>query len=131
MHNKYIELFKELAHATEIAAEQVMDYNKEKKDDKGYQTAETLRNDFSMLYDKIKDPAFDGVLSKADYARLLVGTYIVVGNLQDRISALQKAIAGYQTDIVPKLSKIVDITDEDAIQTLANELFTIEENSKE
>ena len=131
MHKKYIELFKELAHATEVAAEQVMDYDKEKNDEKGYETAEILRNDFSTLYDKMKDPAFDGTLSKADYARLLVGTYIVVGNLQDRISALQKAIAGYQTDIVPKLSKVVDAADDDAALALANELFTIEENSEE
>lgn len=131
MHKKYIELFKELAHATEVAAEQVMEYDKGKNDEKGYETAETLRNDFSALYDKIKDPAFDGTLSKTDYARLLVGTYIIIGNLQDRISALQKAIAGYQADVVPKLSKIVDAADDDAVHALAEELFVIEENSEE
>jgi hypothetical protein len=130
MHKKYVELFKELSHATEVAAEQVMEYDKGKNDEKGYATAETLRNDFSALYDKIKDPAFDGKLSKADYARLLVGTYIIVGNLQDRISALQKAIAGYQTDIVPKLSKVVDATDDDAAQALAEEIFVIDEKTE-
>lgn len=130
MHKKYIELFKELSHATEVAAEQVMEYDKGKNDEKGYETAETLRNDFSVLYDKIKDSTFDGKLTKADYARLLVGTYIVVGNLQDRISALQKAIAGYQTDVVPKLSKVVDAADDDAARALAEELFVIEEKTE-
>ena len=128
MDKKYIELFKELARATAVAAEQVMDYDKEKKDDKGFDTAKMMRDDFEALYEKISAETFDGELTKAEYAKMLVGCYVIVGNLQDRIVALQKAVAGYQTDIVPKLSKIIEADTEEAAQTLAKELLVISEN---
>ena len=128
MHKKYIELFKELAHATEVASEQVMEYNKTKNDEHGYKTAETLRNDFAELYDRMKAEDFDGsTLTKADYARLLVGSYVVVGNLQDRVQALQKAIAGYQSDLVPKLSKVIEADTDEAARASAEEQFQISE----
>lgn len=128
MHKKYIELFKELAHATEVAAEQVMEYNETKGDKKGYETAEILRNDFAELYDRMKAEDFDGsTLTKADYARLLVGSYVVVGNLQDRVQALQKAIAGYQSDLVPKLSKVIEANTDEAARASAEEQFQISE----
>ena len=128
MDKKYIELFKELARATAVAAEQVMDYDKEKKDDKGFDTAKMMRDDFEALHEKISADTFDGELTKAEYAKMLVGCYVIVGNLQDRIVALQKAVAGYQTDIVPKLSKIIEADTEEAAQTLAKELLIISEN---
>jgi len=128
MDKKYIELFKELARATAVAAEQVMDYDKEKKDDKGFDTAKMMRDDFEALHEKISAETFDGELTKAEYAKMLVGCYVIVGNLQDRIVALQKAVAGYQTDIVPKLSKIIEADTEEAAQTLAKELLIISEN---
>ena len=128
MDKKYIELFKELARATAVAAEQVMDYDKEKKDDKGFDTAKMMRDDFETLHEKISAETFNGELTKAEYAKMLVGCYVIVGNLQDRIVALQKAVAGYQTDIVPKLSKIIEADTEEAAQTLAKELLVISEN---
>lgn len=127
MHKKYIELFKELAHATEIAAEQVMEYDKSKNDDKGYETAKTMRDDYAALYDKIKNETFDGVLTKAEYAKILVGCYVTVGNLQDRIQALQKAIAGYQTDLVPKLDAVIAAESDEQAQAIAEEQFQIKE----
>lgn len=127
MHKKYIELFKELAHATEIAAEQVMEYNASKNDDKGYETARIMRDDYTELYDKIRADNFNGTLTKADYARLLVGCYITVGNLQDRVQALQKAIAGYQTDLVPKLDAVIAAEDDAGAQAIAEEQFQIKE----
>lgn len=128
MDKKYIELFKELARATAVAAEQVMDYDMERKDDKGFDTAKMMRDDFEALHEKISAETFDGELTKAEYAKMLVGCYVIVGNLQDRIVALQKAVAGYQTDIVPKLSKIIEADTEEAAQTLAKELLIISEN---
>lgn len=128
MDKKYIELFKELARATAVAAEQVMDYDKEKKDDKGFDTAKMMRDDFEALHEKISAETFNGELTKAEYAKMLVGCYVIVGNLQDRIVALQKAVAGYQTDIVPKLSKIIEADTEETAQTLAKELLVISEN---
>lgn len=128
MDKKYIELFKELARATAVASEQVMDYDKEKGDEKAFETAKLMRDDFEALHTKISADTFDGELTKAEYAKMLVGCYVIVGNLQDRIVALQKAIAGYQTDIVPKLSKIIEADTEEAAQTLAKELLIISEN---
>lgn len=130
MHSKYIELFKEIANATAISAEQVMDYDKQKDDAKGYETAETLHKDFIELYDKIRDKDFDGQLAREDFARLLVGTLIIMNQLNDRITALKKAMTGYQTDVMPKLQDIVDNTktDEEAM-TMAEEKFSINEEN--
>lgn len=130
MHSKYIELFKEIANATAISAEQVMDYDKQKDDAKGYETAETLHKDFIELYDKIRDKNFDGQLARGDFAWLLVGTLIIMNQLNDRITALKKAMAGYQTDVMPKLQDIVDNTktDEEAM-AMAEEKFSIKEEN--
>ena len=130
MHSKYIELFKEIARTTSTSAEQVMDYDKQKNDDKGYAAAQTLRDDFNVLYDKLRDNDFDGKLEKADFARLLVGVLIIVNQLNDRLNALKKAMSGYQTDIIPKLQEIIDKaeSDEDAMK-LAEEKFSINEET--
>lgn len=129
MHKKYLELFRELTRATAVAAEQVMDYDKEKNDDKGFETAKTMRDDFEALNEKLTDEAFDGILTKAEYAKLLVGCYVIVGNLQDRIEALKKAIAGYQSDLVPKLSKIIEAENDAEAQKLADEHLIVETNT--
>lgn len=128
MHDKYIELFKELAKSTAVSAEQVMDYDKSKNDDQGFKTAQVMRDDFNNLYDKIADKDFTGSLERADFARLLVGALIIANQLNDRITALKKALSGYQTDIIPKLQEIMDQTktDEEAMK-IANEKFNIEE----
>ena len=128
MHDKYIELFKELAKSTAVSAEQVMDYDKSKNDDQGFKTAQVLRDDFNNLYDKIADKDFTGSLERADFARLLVGALIIANQLNDHITALKKALSGYQTDIIPKLQEIMDQTktDEEAMK-IANEKFNIEE----
>ena len=129
MHKKYLELFKELTRATAVAAEQVMDYDKEKKDDNGFETAKTMRDDFEALHEKLAAESFDGNLTKAEYAKLLVGCYVIVGNLQDRIEALKKAIAGYQSDLVPKLSKIIEAENDAEAQKLADEHLMVETNT--
>lgn len=129
MHSKYLDLFKELTRATAVAAEQVMDYDQVKNDEKGFDTAKTMRDDFEALNEKLNDKSFDGTLTKAEYAKLLVGCYVIVGNLQDRIEALRKAVAGYQSDLVPKLSKIIDAEDDESAQKIADEQFVIETNT--
>lgn len=129
MHQKYITLFKELAHATEVLAEQVMQYDNQKDDKKGAETAQTMRDDFVKLYDKIRAEDFNAnSLTKAEYAKILVGAMIVVNNLETRITNEQNAVKGYKETVIPKLERIVDEckTDEDA-QKLAEELFTIDE----
>jgi len=102
---------------------------RQKNDEKGFDTAKTMRDDFEALNEKLNDKSFDGTLTKAEYAKLLVGCYVIVGNLQDRIEALRKAVAGYQSDLVPKLSKIIDAEDDESAQKIADEQFVIETNT--
>lgn len=129
MDKKYIELFKELAHATEISAEQVMQYDHEKGDTEGEKTAQIMRDDYTKLYDKIRANDFDGNLTKGEFAKLLVGAMIMTNQLQDRISALKKAMTGYQTDVIPKLQKIIDeAKDDDEAMKMANESLIITES---
>ena len=129
MHQKYVNLFKELTHATEILAEQVMEYNKKKDDQKGAETAQTMRDDFVKLYDKIRAEDFSAnTLTKAEYAKILVAAMIIVSNLETRITNEQNAVKGYKETVIPKLERIIDECDSDeAAQKLAEELFTINE----
>lgn len=126
MDKRYIDLFKELARATAVSAEQVMDYDHEKEDEKGFETAKTMRDDYEALYDRLND---EYNLTKSDAAKLLVGIMIQLNHMQDRMLALRKAVTGYQTDVIPKLQDIVDNaeSDEDAAK-IANEKFVIENN---
>lgn len=126
MDKRYIDLFKELARATAVSAEQVMDYDHEKEDEKGFETAKIMRDDYEALYDRLND---EYRLTKSDAAKLLVGIMIQLNHMQDRIVALRKAVTGYQTDVIPKLQDIVDNaeSDEDAAK-IANEKFVIENN---
>ena len=130
MHKKYIELFKNLAQATAASAEQVMDYDKTKNDEKGFETAKVMRDDFQALAESIDNLGEEFAINKGDVARLLVGAMIQVNQLQDRINNLKKAMTGYQSDVIPKLQAILDEakTDEDATK-LANEKFIIETNN--
>lgn len=124
MDKKYVELFKELAKATAVSAEQVMDYDRAKSDEAGLKTAQTMRDDYNALHDKINDGS---ELDKADFAKLLVGAMIVVNQIQDRLTTLQKAMSGYQTDLIPKLNKIIEAETEDEVKKLATEEFSIKE----
>lgn len=126
MDKRYVELFTLIAQTTANIAEQVMEEHKKNNEEKGYQTAETMRNDFLDLHDKL---GTDEVLNKADYARLLVGTIIVTNQLDARIKSEQKALQGYKIDIIPKLDQI---NNADASETteLAESLFKIKEDTE-
>ena len=125
MDKKYIDLFKTLAQATAASAEQVMDYDREKGDEDGLKAATIMRDDFQDLVSRIDVTEY--VLTKADATKFLLGSMIQVNQLQDRINNLKKAMAGYQTDIIPKLQRIVDAEDDEAAQKIANEEFIIKE----
>ena len=129
MDKKYITLFKDLAQATAASAETVIEYNQSKNDEKGVTTATTMRDDFQELVDRIKEAGDDYTMTQPDAARLLVGSMVMVNQLQDRIAALRKTVAGYQTDVIPKLQEIVDKagSDNELAQKMANEKFIIEE----
>lgn len=127
MDKKYIELFKNMAHATEVTAERVMEFNRAQKDEAGEKTAQIMRDDFATLYNKMSAEDFDGTLTKAEYSKLLVGCFVIANNIQDKIVNLQNALAGYKDDVIPKLDEIVNQTktDEEA-QAMADQKFIIE-----
>lgn len=133
MHDKYLQLFKELAHTVQLLSEQVMQIDNSKNDEKGKQAAQTMRNDYSQLYDKLRKPEFNSdKLEKKDYAKLLVGAIIVVKQLEKKLAAETKAISGYKTDVIPKLERMVNEAEsqEERI-ALGRELFTIIEENQE
>ena len=126
MDKRYVELFALIAQTTANLAEQVMEEHKKNNEENGYQTAETMRNDFLNLHDKLRT---DEVLNKADYARLLVGAIVVTNQLETRIKKEQQALQGYKIDVIPKLDQI---NNADASKTteLAESLFEIKEDIK-
>ena len=130
MDKTYLTLLTELARATELTAEQVMDLDKKNSDLQGYKTAKTMRDDYAALYDKMRVDNFDSTtLTKTDYCRLMVGAIIVAEQLEKKIADEQKVLKGYKDFTIPKLDQIINCkTDEDASK-LAEELFqTIDEN---
>ena len=129
MDKKYVTLFKDLAQATAASAESVMDYNRSQNDEKGLSTATIMRDDFQALVDTIQEAGDNYAPTQPEAARLLVGAMIMVNQLQDKVSALRKAITGYQTDVIPKLQEIVDNagSDDKLARKMANEKFIIEE----
>lgn len=127
MDKRYVELFKDLAKATAVSAEQVMDYDRQKGDNEGLATATTMRDDFQELADRINDT--DYVITKADAAKLLVGSMIIANQIKDKIESLQKGLAGYQTDLIPKLEKVLGAETEEEAQKTAEEKFSIKETN--
>ena len=130
MDNKYLILFREIARTTEVLAERVMAYDKEKKDEKGEQTAQTMRDDYAKLHDKLSASNLDtNSISRMEWAKILVGAMVISNNLSEEIEQRKKALSGYKIDLIPKLNRIINETktDEEAV-ALANELFEISEN---
>ena len=129
MDKKYIHLFKELAQTSATLAEQVMDYDRQKEDEKGLATATQMRDDFQSLADRIAEGGDDYTLNKSDAAKLLVSSMLIVNQLQDKLNNIKKSITGYQTDLIPKLQKIVDEAKSDEVASeMANASFIIEDN---
>ena len=128
MDKKYIELFTLLSRAMENIAEQVMDEHRKNEEMQQYKTAQTMRDDYAKLTDKLDAPNFQiEDLKKADYARLLVGTTVLINQIQNKIERDKQALQGYKLDILPKLDRINN-TDESEVLTLAKELFTVKNN---
>ena len=129
MDKTYRTLFATIARAIEVNAERVMEVNKQNNDEKGYQTAETMRADYATLYDNLSTDAYQP--TKADFARLLIGCSIVVTQLAAKIKKDQEVLNAYKTDTMPKLQQVVNAeTDEDR-EKLITELFTISQEKSE
>lgn len=122
MKKEYQDLFIEMALSAATLAERVMDYDKKKNDDKGYKVAESMRDDYMELYGRLKDgdaPTYN------DYTKLLAAAYMITNNLQDQVTMYQKAINGYRTDTIPKLSRIMDETknNSEEFEKIVHQLF--------
>ena len=129
MDKKYITLFKELAQATAASAETVMEYDREKGDEKGLETATSMRDDFQALADTIAQEGDSYSLARADVGKLLVAAMIMVNQLQTRMDNLKMSMTGYQSDLIPKLQKILDESKtDDESRELANATFILEDN---
>ena len=121
MNNDYLTIFKAVAQATESLAESVMQYNRDRKDKDGENTAQYMRDDFAKITDKLKE---NNKLSRSDYIKLLSGAMIVSNNIDDQIKIQQKVLHNYRSNLIPRLERIMNETktDEEAL-ILANELF--------
>lgn len=88
-----------------------------------------MRNDYQKLYEQISAEDFaPDSLTKAEYAKLLVATMIIVSNIETRILSEQKSVKGYKDTIIPKLERIINECETDeAAKELAKKLFTIDE----
>ena len=126
MDKEYVTLFTDLAHATEILAEQVLELD----NNTSKAAAETMRKDYSDFYDKMRAEDFDPAsLTRADFAKLMIGALINTQQLEKRSQAIQRAIQGYKIDVIPKLERIIkETTTDEQSQTLANELFKVKES---
>ena len=127
MDSRYLELFTLIAQQIANLAEQVMNDHQDKGETKEQETAQTMRDDYLNLHDKLTS---NQELDKADYARILVGAIIITNQLTTRIQNEQKALDGYKLDIIPKLDQINN-TNYDEVPSLAAKLFTIKEDSNE
>lgn len=127
MDAKYRELFILIAQSTANIAEEVMNLHKNNGEEKEFETAQIMRDDFLDLHNKLTDEV---PLTKADFARILVGTIIVANQLENKIKNEQKALEGYKIDIIPKLDQINNETDEDKISQLVEELFVFSKDEQ-
>lgn len=127
MNKKYVELFSLITRSTANLAEQVMD-NHENHEEKEYQNAQIMRNDYQALYDKLNS---NESLNKADFARILVGAILIVNQLETRIKTEEKALRGYKLDVIPKLDQINNAETAEEVETLISTLFEIEEEEEE
>ena len=127
MDRRYKDLFLLISQSIANTAEKVMDLHKDNNEEKEFETAQIMRDDYLNLHDKLSET---DVLSKDDYARLLVGAIIVVNQIEGKIKAEQKALDGYKLDIIPKLDQINNEMDEEKVVQLAAELFEIKDEEK-
>ena len=128
MDKRYNELFTLIARTTANVAEQVMDLHKANNEERQYATAQSMRDDFMALHDKLVEGQS---LTKADYARLLVGSIIVVNQIDSRIKNDQQALRAYKIDLIPKLDQINNADSEEEGLALAEKLFLIKEELPE
>lgn len=87
MDAKFIELFRQIAHSTSLLANRVSKSEYKNKTESSDKAATIIRDDYNELYQRLNDENFDSsTLTRQDYAKLLVGTSILVGNIENQIT---------------------------------------------
>lgn len=125
MDAKYVKLFTEIARTISILSENVMDYNKEHNDEHGYEASETMRNEYTNLWHKLEDNP-NITLTRAEYAKIYIGSLIIVEQIESKIEKDKIALAGYKSDMVPKLEQIMNQTKNDSeAEKLSEKIFQI------
>lgn len=127
MDKKYAELFTLISQSVANLAEQVMNDHQDKGETKEQEVAQTMRDDYIALKEKLDN---EEELNKSDFARLLVGAIIITNQLDARIKNEQKALDGYKIDIIPKLDRI-NSTEPDEVPSLAAELFQVKKSDNQ
>lgn len=127
MDKKYAELFTLISQSVANLAEQVMNDHQDKGETKEQEVAQTMRDDYIALKEKLDN---EEKLNKSDFARLLVGAIIITNQLDARIKNEQKALDGYKLDIIPKLDRINN-TEPDEVPSLAAELFQVKKSDNQ
>ena len=127
MDKKYAELFTLISQSVANLAEQVMNDHQDKGETKEQEVAQTMRDDYIALKEKLDN---EEELNKSDFARLLVGAIIITNQLDARIKNEQKALDGYKLDIIPKLDRINN-TEPDEVPSLAAELFQVKKSDNQ
>lgn len=131
MHERYIELFGEVARVMTLLLENALEYNYQQKDKEGIETATTMRDKYIHLQDKVQSKDFDpATLTRVEYIEFLIGFLTIAQNIEERIKRDELALNGYKTLMIPKLEKIMNETENDEqAKILSAEIFqTLEEN---
>ena len=124
VNEKYYELFKNIARTVETTSEQVMEYNAKNSDEKGEKTAQTMRDDYASLYDRLSGEDYE--ITRNDYMKLLVGAFVVLNLLENNKKSIDISIHGYKSDVLPKLQRIMNESDNDESATaLAEKIFEV------
>lgn len=118
----YLDLFKTIANSAEQISERVYDADLNVEDDSGARAALVMREDYRNLGDKLAYSGLDN-LDRKDYAKLLVGVYIIVNQLESKIQAEQKVINMYKADLIPKLDQIINEKNDNTLYELAQKFF--------
>ena len=118
----YLDLFKTIANSAEQISERVYDADLKIADNSSARAASVMREDYRNLGDKLAYSGLDN-LDRKDYAKLLVGVYIIVNQLESKIQAEQKVIDMYKADLIPKLDQIINEKNDNTLYELAQKFF--------
>ena len=105
MNTKYKELFTLIAQTMETTAETAMEQNKKNNDLEAYKTAKEMREKYVRLHDLLTSETIDYKLEKNDLIDLVIGTTVIMKQLNLRMEQLRLSYEGYEKDLLPKLQE--------------------------